>query len=388
MSNPSRRWIVLVVFTLVAGVSQMLWLNYAPVLANIQAQYQVSELLASTLILVFPALYVVLSLPAGALIDRRGYRSVVGAGAIAQAAFACLRLADRSFWTLLVAQLGIAAAQPFVVNGVSKLVSDWFPAEQGAIATGVATMGMFIGMAGAMAATPPLAEAFGMTGAMAVFAAIAVVTGVAFVALCRERRVDTGPAVVGRVRDLMTRDLMLVFGISFLGLGYFNGLTTWLEELVAPNGLDAVAAGVLGGVLIVAGIVGAAVVPALSDRLRRRKPFVIACTAVALALTVPLCSVSNYAAVLAIGAALGFCFLPAYALLLEMSVELAGASAAGLATGMLMLTGNAGAVAVVVLVPMASPNGALLLTGTLVVALVLAVLVPETAKPRSAVAAH
>jgi cyanate permease len=383
MPTSSRRWPVLVVFTLVAGVSQMLWLNYAPVLSLIQARYQVSELLASTLILVFPALYVVLSLPAGALIDRRGYRVVVGAGAIAQAAFACLRLADGSFWTVLVAQLGIAAAQPFVVNGVSKLVSDWFPAEQGAIATGVATMGMFIGMAGAMAGTPPLVAAIGMSGAMAVFAAIAVASGVLFVAVCREQHADTGPTAAGRMRDLLTRDLLLVLGISFLGLGYFNGLTTWLEELVAPNGLDAVAAGVLGGVLIVAGIVGAAVIPALSDRLRRRKPFVIGCAAVALALTIPMCSLHSYPAVLVVGAALGFCFLPAYALLLEMSVELAGATAAGLATGMLMLTGNAGAVAVVVLVPLVQPHGALLLVATLAIAVVLAALVRETAKPRA-----
>src|ERR1700733_8156698 len=208
----SRRWLVLVAFTLVAGVSQMLWLNYAPVLALVQARYQVSDLLASTLILAFPALYVVLSLPAGALIDRRGYRAVVGAGAIAQAAFACLRIADASFWTVLVAQLGIAAAQPFVVNGVSKLVSDWFPAQQGAIATGIATMGMFIGMAAAMAATPPLAAALDLRGAMAVFAAIAAVSGALFVAMCRERHASTGSAAPGRMRELMTRDLLLVFG--------------------------------------------------------------------------------------------------------------------------------------------------------------------------------
>src|SRR2546427_121751 len=60
-----RRWLVLISFTLVAGVSQMLWLNYAPVLTAIQAHYHISELLASTLILVFPGLYVLLSLPAG-----------------------------------------------------------------------------------------------------------------------------------------------------------------------------------------------------------------------------------------------------------------------------------------------------------------------------------
>jgi hypothetical protein len=49
-----------------------------------------------------------------------------------------------------------------------------------------------------------------------------------------------------------------------------------------------------------------------------------------------------------------------------------------------MLTGNAGAVVVVVLVPIARPHGPLLLAGTLALAVLLAALVGETAtrKPR------
>ena len=351
MLGAMRRWLVLVTFTLVAGVSQLLWLNFAPILTAIQARYHVSELTASTLILVFPALYVLLSLPAGALIDRRGYRVVVGAGAIAQALFACGRIYDSSFAVMLVCQIGIAAAQPFIINGVTKLVSDWFPEGQGAIATGIATMGMFVGMAAALAATPPLVASMGLRGAMIVYAAISVATGLAFVAVARERPSAAVP-VKTRFRDLLRRDLVIVFAISFLGLGFFNGLTTWLEAIVAPNGIDAVRAGVLGGVLVGGGIVGAAVIPALSDRLRRRKPFVIACTLIALLATIPLCSARSYPLLLVLGGALGFFFLPAYALLLEMSVELAGAEAAGLATGVLMLLGNAGGVVVVIAMPL------------------------------------
>ena len=52
-----RKHAVLLVFTLVAGVSQMLWLNFAPLLSYLQSHYGVSELEASSLILVFPAFF-------------------------------------------------------------------------------------------------------------------------------------------------------------------------------------------------------------------------------------------------------------------------------------------------------------------------------------------
>ena len=71
-----------------------------------------------------------------------------------------------------------------------------------------------------------------------------------------------------------------------------------------------------------------------------------------LALLYPLCTTAELTTLLALGAALGFLFLPAYPLLLEMSGQLAGPAAAGAATSLLMLAGNAGGVAVVVAMPL------------------------------------
>src|SRR5262249_41443139 len=134
----ARRWAVLAAYAAVVGVSQMLWLNFAPLLSLVQVRYGVSELRASLLVLVFPLLYVVLSIPAGALTDARGYRFAIGAGAIGMTVASALRVFDQSFWCLLAAQIGIAIAQPYVGNGISKLVADWFPEEQSALATGLA----------------------------------------------------------------------------------------------------------------------------------------------------------------------------------------------------------------------------------------------------------
>ncbi len=391
------RWVVLGVYTLCAGVSQMLWLNFAPLLTEIQKRYGVGELLASTLVLVFPLLYVLLSLPAGVMTDRRGYRRTVGMGAVVMALSSAVRIYDASFYALLAGQLGVAVAQPFVLNGITKLVSDWFTAEQGALATGLGTVGIFLGMAAGMGASPALAEGLGLRGALIVFAAITAGIALAFLLLCREngRATADATAASSSVRAdlrllLRNRDLRLVFALCFLGLGFFNGLTTWLEGILAPNGVSAVDAGMVGALLILGGIGGAATIPALSDRLRRRKPFLIVCSLGALALLYPLCSLGSYPLLLVLAGALGFLFLPAYALLLEMSAELAGPELAGSATGILMLTGNAGGVITIVLMPIVKGDGSswtpavVLMLALLAVTLLLSLVVGESFRTRGA----
>lgn len=387
-----RRWVVLGAFAAVAGTSQMLWLNFAPILTQVQTRYVVGELGASALVLVFPLLYVLLSLPAGRLVDTRGYRRVVGLGAVTMAVFSAVRIWDTTFWTLLAGQVGIAIAQPFVVNGISKLVADWFGPGESAIATGIGTMGMFLGMAAGLSLTPVLVRGLELHGAMIVFFGVSAAAALAFFLLVPPESAtpaSAAPVTAGtEIKSLLAdRRLLLLFAMSLLGLGAFNGLTTWLEEILAPQGFVSEQAGLVGGVLIVGGIAGAVVIPLLSDRVRRRKPFLVLCTAVATALVFPLCTIDRFGVVVALAALLGFFFLPAFALLLDMSAQLAGEERAGAATGILMLVGNAGGV----LVPIAmqalkghAPTfraGVLLLVALLGVAFLLTFRAVETAGP-------
>jgi cyanate permease len=211
---------------------------------------------------------------------------------------------------------------------------------------------MFLGMALAMALTPPLVVHGSLRVAMVVFAVLAALAAACFAAVAQERASAAEPGHAPARQSVLGRDLLLLYALSFLGLGYFNGLTTWLEAIVAPNGIDAEGAGALGGVLVVAGMVGAGVLSALSDRAGRRKPFIVACAGMALVTTYPLCTTHDFRWAMTLAAALGFFFLPAYALLLEMCTELAGVAAAGRATGVLLLMGNAGAVVISVAMPL------------------------------------
>src|SRR4051812_9941229 len=136
------RWAVLMAYFGVAAMSQMLWLNFAPLVSFLQAKYNVSELAVSSLLLSFPLFYVMLSIHSGTMIDKKGYRFVIILGSIISAVFACVRVFDGNFYMLVIGQAGIAIGQPYIINGISKLVSDWFDKEQSAMATGIGTAGM------------------------------------------------------------------------------------------------------------------------------------------------------------------------------------------------------------------------------------------------------
>lgn len=350
-SRPGARWRVLVAFVLATLVTQLLWLNFAPLLLDIERLYGVGETTASLLILPFPLLYVLLSIPSGRLIDTRGYRSVVGAGAVVTALGSLLRLDTAHFGSLPAGQIVIASAQPFVVNGINKLVADWFEEDEAAVATGLGTVGMFLGMAIGLASTPALVSAWGMRATMAINACVAWGAVLAWYTLCRERGVAEAEQPSPMRELLRNRELLRFVALALLGLGYFNGLTTWLEQLLAPRGLNAEQAGVVGGVIVLGGIVGAIIIPLLSDHYRRRRLPLLLCIALATACNAVLALVAGYRDVLISGAGLGFFFLPAFALLLAMTAEVVDRRDAGAATGLLMLAGNGGGVLVILVMP-------------------------------------
>jgi len=378
----SFRWAVLMAYFGVAAMCQFLWLNLAPLVSFLQLKYQVSELAVSSLLLSFPLLYVILSIHSGVLIDKKGYRYVILLGSIISAVFACVRIFDNHFYMLVIGQTGIAIGQPYIINGISKLVSDWFDKEEVAMATGIGTAGMLIGMAVGMGLTPALNESLGFQNTMVVFAILSIVLTAIFFFIGKQNQVKKQQVVVmsaiAEIKSLLvSKNLVVLCAITFFALGVFNGLTTWLEPILKPNNINAEEAGLVGAFLILGGIVGSLIIPTLSDKLKVRKPFLALCCLTALCIIYPLCAMSSLTILYVLGGLLGFFFLPGYALLLSMCEEIAGNEKAGAATGLLMMSGNAGAVVVIAIMPIINGthsgwiNSIYLMLALMVVSLVL-----------------
>jgi MFS family permease len=95
---------------------------------------------------------------------------------------------------------------------------------------------------------------------------------------------------------------------------------------------------------VVAGVVGCIVLPAVSDKLGRRKPFIILAAAVAIPAAFLIGALAGTTEQFVVGAVNGFFLFAAYPLILTFAEETTGHTLTGTATSILMLLGNAGGV--------------------------------------------
>jgi MFS family permease len=175
------RWVELAAYMFVAALTQLYWLNFAAIETYIEDMLNIPASEVMWFTMVFPLVQVILTIPAGMLIDKKGYRYGIGLGAVFTGLFTLLRLVDpKSYLILLVSQIGIAIGQPFVLNGVTKLATVWFSPKEEATAVGLGSLALFIGMMVALGLTPMLVEAGGFTSMLWVYAVLGVVGMLAF----------------------------------------------------------------------------------------------------------------------------------------------------------------------------------------------------------------
>src|SRR5438445_228211 len=153
------RWVVLAVFMFINLTIQMLWIAYAPITGPAAQFYGVSDLQIGLLAMSFMIAYVPLALPVAWVIDTYGFRVAVGIGAALMAVFGVLRgLAGDNYALVLGSTIGIAVAQPFLLNAWTKVPANWFAIQERATAVGLVTLANLVGTALGLILTPLLIE--------------------------------------------------------------------------------------------------------------------------------------------------------------------------------------------------------------------------------------
>ncbi len=350
------RWVILAVYMYASALTQMYWLNFAAITTYLEANLHITAMSVGLLTLVFPLVQVLLTMPAGIVIDRKGFKYGVGIGVIFTGVFAMLRLVNPdAYLLLLISQIGISIGQPFVLNGVTKLAATWFPKEQEATAVGLGSLALFIGMMVALGATPAIVEALGFQAMVLIYGIMGILGVALFYTLVRSEPPVPVPSEEEKVsnwegirRTLKIRDFVILGFIALIGIGVFNGLATWLEKILNElHQIPMTDAGTISAVLVFSGMLGCIVIPVVSDKIRRRKPFLLLASAGGAVGVVFLMFAEGFALNLANGMMLGFFLISALPIMLTMSREITGARFAGISVGYLQLLGNAAAVAIV-----------------------------------------
>lgn len=347
------RWIVLGAFMLVMAVQQLTWISFAPITSRAMAFYGQSEISIGLLSMVFMIVYLVVSFPASWVIDTWGLRAGVGIGAVLTGVFALLRgLLATNFAWVMVAQIGIAVGQPFILNAVAKVASRWFPLKERATASGLAWLMGYLGLIAGFAVTPmlvPTEDGAGIPSMLMIYGIVSAVACGLFLLFGREKPRTPQGSPEEEVRALVfdglksmvkQRDFVLFNLIFFIGLGVFNGVSTWIEQILKPRGISSEDAGLIGAAMVVMGVVGSAVIPMLSDRFRNRTKIIL----VALAGCVPgLLGFTLFHSVgwlIASAAVLGFFMLSTAPVGFQYCAEVGHPAPEGTSTGVLMSMGQ------------------------------------------------
>jgi MFS family permease len=155
--------------------------------------------------------------------------------------------------------------------------------------------------------------------------------------------------------------------------------------MLSPRGFNSIQAGIAGGIMILGGVVGALVIPTLSDKYRRRTPFIVLAVVGAILGMVGITYASGYALLLVSSFVLGFFLLAAGPVGFQYAAEITYPAPEGTSNGMLILMGQiSGILFIVAMDSLKDPNtgsmtgSMLVLIGLLIVCLLLTTSLKES----------
>ncbi|HVN16663.1 MAG TPA: MFS transporter [Anaerolineales bacterium] len=344
------RWVVLLAFMAIIAINQLLWITFAPITSDAVQFYGVSELSIGLLSLIFMIVYIFVSFPASWVIDTYGVRVGVGIGAALTGIFGLVRGLVASNYTLvLVAQIMLAVGQPFILNAVTTIAARWFPMEERATAAGLGSLAIYLGILVGLALTPYLALHSGIAGLLMSYGIASIVAMLVFFIFIRERPPSPPCPPEQEARSLVLdglskmirqREFILLMAIFFVGLGLFNAVTTWIDQILTPHGFSETQIGNAGGLMIFGGILGAVILPLLSDKYRKRVPFLLLAVVGATFGLVGVTYAIGYWLLLVSSLVFGFFLLSAGPIGFQYGAEITYPAPEGTSNGLLLLMGQ------------------------------------------------
>jgi cyanate permease len=348
---------MLSVYMIAVAVNQLLWITFAPITHDATLYYGVSDILIGILSMSFMIVFIIVSIPASWIIDKYGIKIGVGTGVILTGVFGLLRgLVTDNYTLLLLSQIGIAIGQPFLLNAITKVAARWFPPDERATASGLGTLAMYVGILTGMILTPYLVKGSGIGNMLYIYGVMSVIAGLIFFLFAREHPAkefadqegdERVLALDGMKQMLNNKSFILLAIIFFMGLGIFNSVTTWIENIVGPRGFTAVQAGIIGGTMIAGGILGAFIMPIFSDHRRKRVPFIIIALAGATLCLAGITFVTDYSLLIASGIGFGFFLLSSGPIGFQYGAEITYPVSEGTSNGFLLLAGQISGIAMI-----------------------------------------
>ncbi|PCE66007.1 MFS transporter [Sediminicola luteus] len=297
---PRKRWLMLLLFMFLTIMVELQWLTHAPIARVAQVFYgnqltRFSWLTIDTLALVYMVMFLLMCVPASYFLDTYGIRKGIGFGAILTLIGGAIKgFFGHNILLVFVGQLILAVAQPFILNGVTAFSARWFPGDERAMVAGFLALAQYVGIILVMVVTPSLVVAAaadvnygqGVDHMLWIYMFPTVLSALLFLWFFRARPegIREGSDVqnlgfkAGYGHLLRSKGAWLTGLLFVIGLGIFNAISSLVDAIAAHLEVTD-SDGLIGGIMLIGGIIGALILPMLSDKYQKRKPFLVLCIA-------------------------------------------------------------------------------------------------------------
>ena len=276
----ARRWLMLLMFSSVGLMNNAMWIFFAPFPITASKYYEVPSIFIDYLSATFMVMTLFLTLPCAWLCDSKGTRICTILGCFGTFLCGWIRWfsyfsddGPTKYWIVFTGQMIGALGQPFLLPPPPKLATSWFAADERVIATGAGALCVVGGIAtgygmGMIVTSPDRIDTL-----LLVQAILGTVTCVPTALLYREQppspptpsAADALPPIpfwdTVKMAFREWRFLIVLFSLG-PGYGAIAALFSVLGDMATlpAVGYSQYEAGWFGVIMILVGLVGAAVI--------------------------------------------------------------------------------------------------------------------------------
>jgi nitrate/nitrite transporter NarK len=275
---PRYRWVILGIAWVTLLCLYWSWFLVPSLASRLTADLGLSHL-QYTLIFTAPVMMGIwCAVTAGAAADRFGIRKVVAIAAFLGGVGGLTRAFAPNFEVMFIMMCLIGIAAYGSMSNLPKLVAIWFPPKQAGFAAGIYTVSIGIGLSLGLFTAPLFPD---WQAAFTVVGIITLVVALLWTVLARNApkgvEIKMPPMISGIKKGLQSRNILLICVVYFLFMGMFTAFSgNFPEALELIHEITPATAGAITAMLTGASVLGNLIVPALSDRLGLRKPFIYA----------------------------------------------------------------------------------------------------------------
>jgi NNP family nitrate/nitrite transporter-like MFS transporter len=339
----SYRWAVLFsafyAFTVFAFGMQLV----PPLIGAITSEFSISYSEAGLLMsmVVIPGIFI--SLPAGIIADRYGMKRIGSVSSILVALGCLVSSTANSFQMLLLGRVILGVGGAFVTTAMPTIIPQWFSRDEVGRAMGIYGINMPLASVVAFPLASSLVSSMGWRYPFYIASALAAINIILLFVIIKE-----GPLKHESKRDPNIGPAMRNIEIWKVGIVwlFFNAaaisFTTWSPKLFHDfKAIDPLRASFLASVLMWTAIPLAPLFGWISDKIGRRKPFMIIGSILLSGTLIAVSYASGYL-MIALLVALGVAAASIPPIVMVLSTEILGPQLAGTGMGITTICLNAG----------------------------------------------